>query len=278
MPLPGLVGSAPPWLHACAELERTFRAGEWLAIEGEAGVGKLALLRAVQLRRQPVGRFVLLDAAEAATDPDWTGRLHRAVTEEADSLVVRHVDQLDPPRLRSLSAVLQGARQTPRERPLWVAVTLGPRPTSPGVLQLLQLFPSTLDVPPLRMHLEDVRQLVPLFLSRLTHGGHLVCSPPALRLLMRMPWPGNAEELRLLLAEVVTHRRSGVIEAADLPPQVHAMSRRVLTGLESMERDAIVRALTHAAGNKLQAARSLGMSRATIYRKIHEYGIVVPTA
>jgi transcriptional regulator of acetoin/glycerol metabolism len=43
-----------------------------------------------------------------------------------------------------------------------------------------------------------------------------------------------------------------------------------------MERDAIVRALLDANDNKAEAARALGMSRATIYRKIHEYGIVAP--
>ena len=45
-----------------------------------------------------------------------------------------------------------------------------------------------------------------------------------------------------------------------------------------MERDAIVKCLADAHGNKVQAARSLGMSRATIYRKIHDYGIVPPTS
>jgi transcriptional regulator of acetoin/glycerol metabolism len=43
-----------------------------------------------------------------------------------------------------------------------------------------------------------------------------------------------------------------------------------------MERDAIVQSLLDFDGNKVKAAESLGMSRATIYRKIHEYGIVVP--
>ena len=43
-----------------------------------------------------------------------------------------------------------------------------------------------------------------------------------------------------------------------------------------MERDAIVQSLLDAAGNKVKAANSLGLSRATIYRKIHEYGIVSP--
>ena len=57
---------------------------------------------------------------------------------------------------------------------------------------------------------------------------------------------------------------------------MHAISRRVLSTLESIERDAIVRCLEGASGNKAEAARALGMSRATIYRKIHEYGIVAP--
>ena len=55
-----------------------------------------------------------------------------------------------------------------------------------------------------------------------------------------------------------------------------ALSRRVLSPLESLERDAIVRSLDTAHGNKQQAARALGISRATIYRKIREYGIVSP--
>ena len=51
MPLPGLVGSDPLWLRACRQVETAFRSGEWLVVAGEPGVGKLALLQAVQLRR-----------------------------------------------------------------------------------------------------------------------------------------------------------------------------------------------------------------------------------
>jgi transcriptional regulator with GAF, ATPase, and Fis domain len=274
MPLPGLVGSAPPWLHTCEEVESAFRSGAWLALEGEPGVGKLALLRAVQLRRQPVGRLVVLDATEAAGSPGWPARLRQAALVDGDSLVVRHVDRLDGAGLRELRSTLREASGTARPRPLWAAVTLGRTQESPELVQLLRLFPSTVEVPPLRLHLDDLTLMVPLFLARIGQGGQLVCSPEAMRLLMRMSWPGNTEQLFQTLRKVVARRRTGRIEPEDLPPEVHALSRRVLTSLESMERDAIVQCLADSGGNKAEAARSLGMSRATIYRKIHDYGIV----
>ncbi len=275
MLLPGLVGSAPPWLRACHEVETAFRSGEWLAVEGEPGIGKLALLAAVQLRRQPVGRFLVLDAEDAGANPHWLTAVRRAL-EDTDSVVVRHVDRLDGRRLRALSSALQDGNGANHDRPLWVAVTLGHTTKSKDLLRLLQLFPTTVEVPPLRLRLEDLQQLVPFFLARLSHGGQLACSPEAMRLLMRLSWPGNAEQVHQMLHQVVTHRRTGYIQPDDLPPEARAVSRRRLSPLESLERDAIVQSLLDANGSKVEAARSLEMSRATIYRKIHEYGIVPP--
>jgi len=274
LPLPGLVGSAPLWLRACHEVERVFQSGEWLAVEGEPGVGKLALLRTVQLRGQHIGRFVVLDAADAATDPHWMSTTRQALLTDSDNVVVRHVDVLDGPALRGLSFALQDARAVERKQPLWVAVTLRDPDGRKDLAHLMRLFPSTVEVPPLRLHLEDLQQLVSFFLARLGHGGQLACSPAAMRLLMRSPWPGNAEQLQQMLRQVVQHRRIGTIEPVDLPPEARSVSRRLLSPLESMERDAIVRSLADAGGHKVAAAATLGMSRATIYRKIREYGIV----
>ena len=277
MPLPGLVGSAPVWLRACADVEQVFRSGQWLAVEGEPGVGKLALLKAVQLRRQPVGRFTVLDAVDASGDLRWVSTA-RSTLDDVDSLVIRHVDRLDARRSRALSVALQAAAERPRERPLWVAVTLqGAHHSGDDDLgRLLRMFPSTVEVPPLRLHVEDLHDLVPFFLARLGHGGQLVCSSEAMQLLMRSAWPGNIGQLAQILRQVVQHRRTGAIQPDDLPPEVRAVSRRLLSQLESLERDAIVKSLLDAHGQKVQAARSLGMSRATIYRKIREYGIVAP--
>ena len=277
MPLPGLVGTNPTWVHTCQELERLYRGNEWVALEGEPGVGKLALLRAVQLRKQPVGRFVVVDAAAAGTDDQWLSAVQRAVRHDADTLVVQHVDRLEAPMLRGLASALQRPRDPDVTRPLWVAMTMGHTTKRPELLDLLRLVPTTLEVPPLRLHMDDLPLLVPLFLSRLSQAGHLSCAPETMRLLMRMSWPGNVGQLHTVLREVVKHRRTGSIEPDDLPPEVHALSRRVLTPLESMERDAIIQCLNDAHGNKVQAAHSLGMSRATIYRRIHEYGIVTLT-
>ena len=135
-----------------------------------------------------------------------------------------------------------------------------------------------MELPPLRHHIEDLHQLVPFFLAKLNHPGQLVCSPEAMQLLLRSSWPGNTGQLRQVLRQVVHHKRSGTIYPGDLPPECWSVSRHLLSPLEAMERDAIVQALLDSHGNKVKTAESLGMSRATIYRKIHGYGIVTPAS
>jgi len=99
-----------------------------------------------------------------------------------------------------------------------------------------------------------------------------------MHLLLRSNWPGNIEQLWQVLRRVVQHRRTGTINPGDLPPECWSVSRRLLSPLESMERDAIVQSLLDHRGNKAKGAGSLGISRATIYRKIREYGIITPLA
>ncbi len=88
-----------------------------------------------------------------------------------------------------------------------------------------------------------------------------------------MPWPGNVAQLRHVLSDTLTRQRSGTIPAEKLPPECHSLIRRTLTRLEALERDAIVRSLQDSDGDKPAAARALGISRATMYRKIKDYGI-----
>jgi len=263
--LPGVVGSSPLWLRACHEVDAGYGRGEWLALSGERGVGKYTLARCVHQRRNPVGRIHSLDVS-AGVD---VGELRRELIDDpVDTLVIRHVDQAAD--LDALVEVLTEVRSG--AAPPWVAVTLSS--DSEELVELLALFARTVHIPPLRRHVEDLNELVPLLLSKLS--GQLTCSPAAMHLLMRASWPGNVPQLWQVLKYVAQRRRVGSIQPSDLPAEYRAVARRPLNRLESMERDAIVHSLEDTDGNKIKAARLLGMSRATLYRKIHEYGIVTP--
>jgi sigma-54 dependent transcriptional regulator, acetoin dehydrogenase operon transcriptional activator AcoR len=275
--LPGLVGSAPLWLRGCSQVEAVYHSREWLALEGEPGVGKLAVLRAVQQRHDPAGRLSVLDAADAA-EHDWLVQARRELLESHGTVVLRHVNLLGARQLNALSCALQEARADGEQGPVRVVVTLTRKRSDADLTKVLRHFPSSVELAPLRHHIEDLHELVPFFLAKLSQQARLTCSPEAMKLLLRSRWPGNIEQLWDVLRRVARHRRSGTIQPDDLPPECWTVSRRLLSPLESMERDAIVQGLLAYRGNKARTAESLGMSRATIYRKIHEYGIVVPSS
>jgi transcriptional regulator of acetoin/glycerol metabolism len=273
-PLPTAVGSSTAWKKCAHAVDRHFQSREWLVLEGEPGVGKTTLARATHQNRTPAGHLRVLDAA--GYGPQWIGEVAGEL-EDGGTLVLAHVDRLPTAGLRALADVLEPYREsTGAERP-WVVATVGTgdTPRSTELAALLACFPRTVEVPPLRHHIEDVAELVPHLLARLARG-MLTCSPEAMHVLMRNRWPGNVEQLHQALRKVVAKRRAGVVEARDLPPECRATTRRVLTPLEAIECDAIIEALLDTDGNKVEAARLLGSSRATIYRKIREYGISMP--
>jgi sigma-54 dependent transcriptional regulator, acetoin dehydrogenase operon transcriptional activator AcoR len=270
MYLPGLVGSGVLWLRACREAEALYDASDWMTLEGESGVGKLALARAVHQRRNPAASFHVVDAEGACQD--WLTKTRSELLDGTGMLVIRHADALNAKQMHALSSALQEARAAKQE--LRVAITLNRKQASADLTRLLRFFQGTVELPPLRHHIEDLHELVPFFLARLSQQGRLTCSPEAMQLLLRHNWPGNTEQLWQVLKQVVQRRRAGVIMPRDLPPECWTVSRRLLSPLESIERDAIVQSLQDHDGNKVRAAEALGMSRATIYRKIHEYGIV----
>ena len=165
-----LVGSGPLWLRGCRQVEAAWVSGEWLSLQGEPGTGKLALLRAVHRRRNPVGAFHVLDAAEAG-DHDWMERALGELLEGEGSLAIRHVDRLSAMRLQALRIALERALAAGRQQVLWVAVTLSQSPVTSDLAGLLKFFPAAVELPPLRHHIEDLHELVPFFLARLNPNG-----------------------------------------------------------------------------------------------------------
>jgi transcriptional regulator of acetoin/glycerol metabolism len=271
--LPGLAGTSALWRHTIHEVLDASGRAEWLVAEGEPGVGKLTLLRSVHDYTSPNGRLAILDAA-ASTDDFLT---HAGTELEAGAdLIIQHAHLLPGDVIEGLTELLQSVRDGSLASDPWVALTIiaGHSGGSEQVgTQLLHFFPRTVAVPPLRHHLEDVPALVRHLLSRAGVTG-VTFSAPAINQLMRLPWAGNVTHLRKVLTKVARRRRSGVVELDELPPECHATTRRHLTRMEALERDAIVDALATHNGDKTAAAATLGMSRATIYRKIRDYGIL----
>jgi DNA-binding NtrC family response regulator len=270
--LPGLVGRSAPWLGSSREVDNACRAGQWVVLTGERGVGKVALARAAH-RQSRSGLFRVVDAARDGFATELEAEL---ADDSVQTLVARHVEALDLAGVTGLAETLYGVLERRPSEPPWIVLTITGDAGQQQLGELLTLFPLTVEVPPLRHHIEDVRELVPYFLDQLSHS-ELTCGPDAMQQLMRSAWPGNTAELCQVLKQVVVRRRrAGVIVPADLPAGTQAVSRRSLSQLEALERDAIVRSLVENDGQKGRAAKSLGMSRATIYRKIHDYGIQCP--
>lgn len=266
--IPGLAGRNSAWLRCCQQVRQCCRDRDWVMLEGEKGSGRARLAQAVGQDAKP-GRTVRV--MRAATFPSAVRFVAELAAESGDedfAVVIADLDEIDKDTLESITSMLAA-----RAGSGWIAATKSSAPPSAPLTQLLPLFTHTVTVPALRHRIDDLEELVPLLLREITRGADVKLAPDAMRQLSRLPWPGNVSQLRRVLTETVARQRSGIIRADKLPPECRSVTRRKLTQLEALERDAIVRSLQDHGGNKQEAAGSLGMSRATIYRKINDYGI-----
>jgi transcriptional regulator with PAS, ATPase and Fis domain len=148
-----------------------------------------------------------------------------------------------------------------------------------------------ISIPPLRERVGDVEILIDHFSRQFAdiYGTHpLRFDASAMELLRRHSWPGNVRELRNLIENLVLMTLTGVVTPRDLPEDFAEAAAQppsipLPTGSDStsegdeiarfdeMERRAIERAVANAGGNIAAAAERLGLSRATLYRKLHQY-------
>jgi transcriptional regulator of acetoin/glycerol metabolism len=268
--IPGLAGRSSSWRRSCQQVERCCRDRAWVLIEGEKGSGRAKLAQAVGEYVRP-GRVVRVMRVENfSTAGRFVAELVSATDDDDFLLVLADVDAINEEALEPIAALLQ-SRAGGRGRIAATTSWATPSPTKAALL--LPFFTHTVTVPALRHRIEDIQELVPFLLGEVASGAQVRLAPEAMRQLSRLPWPGNVAQLRRVLLETVARQRFGLINADKLPPECRSVTRRELTQMEALERDAIVRSLEENSGNKLEAALALGMSRATIYRKMKEYGI-----
>ncbi len=266
LPLAGVAGRSSAWLHACEEAITACERHARLLLVGEAGAGKLALGTAVHRRWFPSERLHVIEGPGTADPGAWIADLRQELEQTTGTIVLRRLDQLDAAVAELLAATLGDLDATAG----WLVATSASHDLPPP---LLEHFPMQVGVPPLRYRVEDLHELVPFLLDRLAPGSDARCSPEALQVLLHNQWLGNVEQLSRVLGVALGRCRGRRIESADLPAECHTVTRQVLTRWQWIERDAIVEALVEAKGNRTQAAAKLGMSRATIYRRINAFGI-----
>jgi transcriptional regulator of acetoin/glycerol metabolism len=272
---PSLVGRSSPWIRCLEQVRACYEAGEWFALTGEPGTGKRSILRAVHLQHNPTHGFRLLEPPAEFDRDAWMSDLDDALSSAATMVVVAHADQLDEEAAIALVERVAALPVDDRiDRRTGIAITIA---SSDGPSDILAgAFSRTVDVPPLRHHIEDLPDLTVHLLSRLAADARVVVSDQALAQFARLDWPGNITQLRRVLADVLRRRRSGTIELDDLPAEARTLGHRRLTPIESLERDAIVNALLDNGGKPDRAAAALGLSRATVYRKLKQFGISLP--
>jgi DNA-binding NtrC family response regulator len=136
-------------------------------------------------------------------------------------------------------------------------------------------------LPPLRDRKNDIPLLVTAFLEKFSDPqvpGRSI-SEDAMRRLIAYDWPGNVRELENAIERAVALGSGPVIHGADLPsslqfPATDRMPERdEILPLEELERRAILRTLRETSGDKLTAARMLGIGKTTLYRKLKQYNM-----
>jgi DNA-binding NtrC family response regulator len=143
----------------------------------------------------------------------------------------------------------------------------------------------TVHVPALRERRSDIPMLAHWFLERCVPGRSVQVSNAAMKSLLQYDWPGNVRELENCVERAVALGDQQLLDVDDLPPaiastaqaqeidQISINSGLSTTDLEDIERTTIERVFEQVKGDKALAGKMLGISRATLYRKLKRYNI-----
>jgi two-component system response regulator HydG len=142
----------------------------------------------------------------------------------------------------------------------------------------------SLRIPPLRDRRQDIPLLIGHFLERMarTSGLEKTLSDDALKAMLAYDWPGNVRELENCLERSYAFTSGPLIHITDLPREIgnvplpdpangHSDPQGKILPIAELEKQTILRAISELNGDKLQAARLLGIGKTTLYRKLKHY-------
>jgi len=304
----GIVGRGPAMRRLLAALDRVAETSLPVLIEGATGTGKELVARALHEHGPRRGRPFLSVNCGALPDllleSELFGHVRGAFTgadrsrpglmREASggTLFLDEIGETSPAMQVKLSRALQHAEVTPlgADRPVPVDVRIVAathrdleRMIAEGKFRedlFCRLNVVRLRVPTLAERREDIPELAAHFLARLapqTGGKPKRLGRAALRVLLHHDFPGNVRELENLLATAAVFAPGEEIRPADLPlPAAAAVpaggeSRR--EQLRAADRRLVEQALRACGYNLSAAARRLGVSRPTLYRRLREHGL-----
>ena len=303
-----LVGTSPRMQEVYSLLDKVSRVETDVLLLGETGTGKELVAHAVhRCSRRGSGPFIPVDCAGVAptlfeselfghTRGAFTGAVQpkRGLIEAASggTLFLDEIGELSIEMQAKLLRVLQerevrpvGAIEKVAIDVRVVAATNRELPQEvqqgrfrPDLYYRLNVVPIRL--PPLRDRKEDIPLLVSHFLASNAAGRHPApaFTEEAMACLLEYDWPGNVRELGNAVARALVLNSDPELCLCDLPADVHDRFpvHRLLDGgnttLFEMEHRAIFRAIAETRGDKVAAARILGIGRTTLYRKLKQFG------
>ena len=271
-----VVGVSAAWRKLLMQAEMAGPHVQVAAIEGEHGTGKQTLARYLYSRSPLMGTsFQRRDAREwLVTDADpatLTGFTY-----------LDRVDLLASPGQGLLLSVLKSLQDRPPGRAVLLASSQTSLRQMAGQGQMLpdlafRLTAVRFAIPPLRQRREDIAQLAQVLLDRICaryQHRPVILGPGALARLLQHNWPGNVRELASVLETGLLEAVNGVIRpddlalptAMDTPADVQPTIRADSLALDAVIQHHVQYVLDLNRGNKLRAARQLGISRSTLYR------------
>ncbi|MGK3994391.1 sigma-54 interaction domain-containing protein [Sorangium sp. So ce1024] len=295
-----LIGESAPMRALARQIDRVARSDVTVAIFGESGTGKELVARAIHQRGPRAGGpFVAINCAaipESLQEAElfghergsFTGATHArpGCFEQANHGTLL-LDELGEMSLSTQTCLLRALQQRAIRRvggsteiPLDVRVVCATQRDLRAEVESgrfredlyfrLVVFP--IEVVPLRDRREDVALLVDHALGVLEGGRGVRVRRDALDALEAYSWPGNVRELFNVVHRSILSCEGGEITAADLPEYVRqAPASAVVTPLAQIERAAIERALAACGQSVTKAAEMLGISRATLYRRVAQF-------